>query len=95
MDFITKLPLLKEPLTGIFYDSIIVIVNQLTKFLYYILYREVIDAKELSYVFYRYIVSMHRLPSEILLDKGLIFVAKFWQVLMLYLGLNYQLLIAF
>ncbi|RFN44866.1 pol polyprotein, partial [Fusarium flagelliforme] len=52
MDFITKLPLLEEPLTGIFYDSIMVIVDRLTKFSYYLPYKEATDAEELSYVFY-------------------------------------------
>jgi len=31
LDFITKLPKLKEPLTGIDYDSVLVIINRLTK----------------------------------------------------------------
>ena len=52
MDFITKLLLLEEPSTGIFYNNIMVIVDQLTKFSYYLPYREAIDAEELSYVFY-------------------------------------------
>ena len=78
MDFITKLLLLEEPLTGIFYDSIMVIVNWLMKFSYYLPYRESMDTKELSYVFYWYIISMYGLLSEILLDRGLIFAAKFW-----------------
>ncbi len=56
MDFITKLPLLEEPLTGIFYDSIIVIVKRLIKFLIYIPYREDTDAKKMAYVFYNRIV---------------------------------------
>ncbi|RKK36831.1 Transposon Tf2-6 polyprotein, partial [Fusarium oxysporum f. sp. cepae] len=55
MDFITKLPLSEEPSTGIFYDSIMVIVDRLTKFSYYLPYREATDAEELSYVFYRHI----------------------------------------
>ena len=77
MDFITKLLLLEEPSTGIFYNNIMVIVDQLTKFSYYLPYREAIDAEELSYVFYRHIVSTHGLPSEILSDRGPTFAAKF------------------
>ena len=77
MDFITKLPLLEEPLTGIFYDSIMVIVDRLTKFLYYLPYRESTDVEELSYVFYRHIVSIYGLLNEILSDREPIFTAKF------------------
>jgi hypothetical protein len=38
MDYITKLPLLREPSTGIFYNSIIVIMDRLIKFSYYLPY---------------------------------------------------------
>ncbi|KAF5011367.1 hypothetical protein FDECE_2512 [Fusarium decemcellulare] len=95
MDFITKLPLSEEPSSGIFYDSIMVIVDRLTKFSYYIPYKESTDAEELSYVFYRYIVSTHGLPTEIISDRGPTFAAKFWQSLMNLLGLNHKLTTAF
>jgi hypothetical protein len=95
MDFITKLPLSEEPSTGIFYDSIMVIVDRLTKFSYYLPYRESTDAEELSYVFYRHIVSVHGLPTEILSDRGPTFAATFWQSLMARLGLNHRLTTAF
>jgi hypothetical protein len=77
MDHITKLPLSKEPSTGIFYNSIMVIMDRLTKFSYYLPYREAINAEELSYIFYRNIVSIHRLPLEILTDRGTTFALKF------------------
>jgi transposase InsO family protein len=95
MDFITKLLLSEEPLIGIYYNSIIVIVDRLIKFLYYLPYRESTDAEELSYIFYRNIVSIYRLPKEILSDRGPTFAAKFWQALMLHLGLNHRLTTAF
>jgi transposase InsO family protein len=95
MDFITKLPLSEEPSTGVFYDSIMVIVDRLTKFSYYLPYRESTDAEELSYVFYRNIVSIYGLPKEILSDRGPTFAAKFWQALMSHLGLNHRLTTAF
>ncbi|TQV89904.1 retrotransposon nucleocapsid protein [Cordyceps javanica] len=40
MDFIVKLPKSKEPMTGVSYDSILVIVDKLTKYAYYIPYME-------------------------------------------------------
>ncbi|RKK72672.1 hypothetical protein BFJ68_g18271, partial [Fusarium oxysporum] len=52
MDFITKLPLSEEPSTGIFYDSIMVIVDRLTKFSIYLPYREATDAETMAYIFY-------------------------------------------
>jgi hypothetical protein len=95
MDFITKLPLSEEPSTRIFYNNIIVIINQLTKFSYYLPYREATDAEELSYIFYRHIISIYRLPTEILSDKGPTFAATFWQSLMAQPELNHRLTTAF
>ena len=95
MDFITKLPLSEEPLTRIFYNNIIVIINQLIKFSYYLPYREVTNAEELSYVFYWYIISIYGLPIEILSDRGPIFTVTFWQSLIARLRLNHRLTTAF
>jgi hypothetical protein len=77
IDFITKLPLSEEPSTGIFYNSIMVIIDRLTKYLYYLPYREVTDTEELSYIFYRHIIADHGLPNEIISDRGPTFAAKF------------------
>ena len=51
LDFIVKLPLLKDPLTGVEYDSILVITDRLTKYGYFIPYLEASDAKALAYTF--------------------------------------------
>jgi hypothetical protein len=56
MDFITKLLLLKDPLTRIYYNSIIVIINRLIKFSIYLPYREVIDTEIIAYIFYNKVV---------------------------------------
>ena len=40
MDFITKLPLSKDTTTGLEYDSILTIVDRLTKWTYFLPYRE-------------------------------------------------------
>lgn len=95
MDFITKLPLSEDPATGTLYDSILVIVDRLTKFSYFIPYQESTDAEQFAYIFLRNIVSTHGLPSEILSDRGPPFASKFWQALMDYLGLNHRLSTAF
>jgi hypothetical protein len=56
MDFITKLPLLEDPLTRIFYNSIIVIINRLIKFSIYLPYREATDAEIIAYIFYNRVI---------------------------------------
>ncbi|KAM5344467.1 hypothetical protein ACJ41O_001495 [Fusarium nematophilum] len=95
MDFITKLPLSEEPATGNFYDSILVIVDRLTKFSYFIPYRESTNAEEFAYLFYYNIARTHGLPSEIISDRGPPFMSKFWQGLTGYLGINHKLSTAY
>ena len=51
LDFIVKLPLLKDPLMGVEYDSILIIIDRLTKYEYFILYLEVSNTKALAYTF--------------------------------------------
>ena len=56
MDFIIKLPVSKEPGTDQSYDSIFIVINRLTKYGYFILYRKDISAKNLAYLFNRHII---------------------------------------
>ena len=95
MDFITKLPLSEEPATGNFYDSILVIVDRLTKFSYFIPYRESTTAEEFAYLFYFHVAKIHGIPLEIITDRGPPFASKFWQSLTGYLGINHKLSTAY
>ncbi|KAM4063982.1 reverse transcriptase (RNA-dependent DNA polymerase) [Hirsutella rhossiliensis] len=94
-DHITKLPPSKEPMTNVKYDSIFVITDRLTKYGYFLPYKEASNAEELAYVFLRTIVSNHGLPNEIVSDRGSTFVAKFWQALMAQLGTKHKLSTAY
>jgi hypothetical protein len=40
LDFIVKLPLLKEVFTGVSYDLILIVINRLIKYAYFISYKE-------------------------------------------------------
>jgi hypothetical protein len=95
MDFITKLPLSEEPSTGIFYDSVLVVVDRLTKFCYYIPYQEATDAEQMAYILYDRIFRDHGVPTEILTDRGPTFASKFWQAFTALIGLNHRLSTAF
>ncbi|QLI66325.1 Transposon Tf2-12 polyprotein [Metarhizium brunneum] len=94
-DHITKLPMSKEPMTNVEYDSIFVVTDRLTKYGYFLPYREASNAEELAYVFLRTIASNHGLPEEIISDRGSTFTSKFWQALMAQLGTNHKLSTAY
>jgi hypothetical protein len=90
-DLIVKLPPSKEPVTGIKYDSILVIVERLTKYAYFIPYKESHTAEELAYAFERTIVCNHGLPDEVITDRGTTFASKFWSALMKQVGTKHKL----
>ena len=48
MDFIVKLPLFKDLLTRVEFDSILVIIERLTKYREFVLYLEASDVKALA-----------------------------------------------
>ena len=49
MDWIVKLPKSREPITNVEFDSIWVVVDRLTKYAYFVPYKEESSVVELSY----------------------------------------------
>jgi len=94
-DFVVKLPLSKDPTTGIEYDAILNIVDRLTKFAYMIPFKETWDAEQLAYVFLRIIVSIHGVPDEIISDRDKLFTSKFWTTLLALMGIKRKLSTSF
>jgi hypothetical protein len=86
MDFVVKLLLSKEPWIGHEYDSILVITDRLTKYVYMVLYNESSTAETLLQVFLRIIIANHGMPREIISDRDKLFTSKFWTTLMALLG---------
>ena len=94
-DFIVKLPVSEEPMTGVGYDAIWVIVERTTRYGYFIPYKESSNTKELAYAFNRVIVAQHGLPEEIITDRDKLFTSKFWTTLMNQMGAHHKLSTAF
>ena len=80
-DFIIKLLGFKEFIIGITYNSVLVIINRLTKYYYFILYKKSSTAKDLVYIFLRTIISQYRLFKKIILNRGILFTLNFWRSL--------------
>jgi hypothetical protein len=81
MDFITKLPRAREPHLVRDYDSILVVCDKLTKFSYFLPFREEYTAEDLAYIFFRNIFANHGMPEEIISDRDKLFTSKFWESL--------------
>ena len=77
MDFIIKLPLLKESITNVKYDLILVITDRLTKYTYFIPYLESSSVEDLTYIFIKYITENYGILKEIINNKDKLFISKF------------------
>ena len=89
VDFITKLPLAQG------YDSILVVVNRLTKMVYFIPTMEKMLAKGLARLFRNNVWKLHRLLESIILDRGPQFAVGLMWELNRILGIKSKLLMAF
>jgi hypothetical protein len=78
IDFIVKLPPLKDPLTGTVYDSILVMNNRLTKFARLIPYKEASNTEALAYAFMREVIVNHGTLNKIITDRGTTLTSQFW-----------------
>jgi hypothetical protein len=62
LDFVTKLSLFKKLITGVIYNFIIIVINRLTKYAYFIPYFENFLTENLAYIFYKYIMANYGFP---------------------------------
>ena len=90
MDFVTGLAI-SIYWKGESYDSILVIVDQLTKMVYYEPVKDTIDAPKLVEVILDVVVRHHGLPNSIVSERGPLFTSKFWSSLCYFLGIKWRL----
>ena len=64
-------------MTGVVYDSILVIIDRLTKYVYFILYKEASTIEELAYIFVKWIVANHGILDKIISDRDKLFTSNF------------------
>ena len=75
MDFIKKL------LSSSGFDTILIIVNQLTKQVIFIPAHDTITSMDLAHLFVLHMFSKHSVPSHVTSDRGLEFVSNFFRSL--------------
>ncbi len=94
MDFVTGLPV-STNWKGETYDLILVIVDQLTKMVYYEPVKVTINALALAEVIIEAVVQYHGLLDSIVNDQSLVFTSKFWSSLCYFLGIKCRLFTVF
>ena len=75
MDFIKKLP------SSSGFDTILVIVDRLSKQAIFIPTHDTITSAELAHLFVTYVFSKHGVPSHVMFDRGSEFVSHFFHSL--------------
>ena len=90
----TGLPLYSD-WKGDSYDSILVIVDRLTKIVHYKPVKVTINTLGLAEVILNVVIRHHGLSDSILTDRSPLFTAKFWSSLCYFLGIKQRLSTAF
>jgi len=88
-DFITDLPKSEGN------DTILVIINRLTKMSHFIPCSNDLDARQFANLFMKEIVRLHRLPQDIITDRGTLFTSDLWRKTTGRLGIEPTLSMAF
>ena len=73
------------------YNSILVIIDRLTKMVYYKLIKITINTPRLVKVIINVVVRHYALPNSIVIDRGLLFTSKFWLFFCYFFGIKRRL----
>ena len=68
-------------MTNVEYNSIWTITDLLTKYTYFIPYKEGLSAEQLAYMFQRIVITVHRMLEVVISDRRITYTLKFWQLL--------------
>lgn len=93
LDFITDLPLSKW--RGETYDSILVIVEPLTKYVIYLAVTKDTTSEDLAEILYETLVKYFTVPKHIVSDRAKIFTSAFWKTFCWHMGTKRKISTAF
>jgi hypothetical protein len=77
LDFIIKLLPSVKLIIKVVFDSILIVIDRLIKYGYFILYKESLLAEELVYTFNKYIIGNYEIPKKIINNKDKLFTLRF------------------
>ncbi len=95
LNFIVKLSKSRKRVIETTYDFILIITNRLIKYEYFLSYKKVTFAKDLTYTFLRMIVANHELSDKIISNRDKLFTSKFWKFLVNQLEIHHKLSTAY
>jgi hypothetical protein len=87
MDFVTGLPLSKNPAIGLAYDLILVIVDRFTKYALMIPFRRDYIAVQLAHVLKDRLIRDYSILKTIISNRDKLFTSNYWATLMAEIGI--------
>ena len=81
MDFITKLPPSIEGHSGVTYDTILVIVDKLTKYAHFVLCKGTLTAEQLRFLVLDRLIRYYGIPRKLISDRDKLFILAYWRTL--------------
>jgi len=95
MNFITKLPTSKNPAWGVKFNSILTIVDRLTKYTMFISFKKTTTASVLMYIILQELINNHELSKKFIINRNKLFTSKFWETLTAELEINHKMSTAY
>jgi len=95
MDFIVKLLSSSDHITEEVYDSILIIVDRLTKYTHFILYKETYTAEQLARIVIDRLICYYGIPSSFVTDRDKLFTSNYWKTLIASIGIRHKLSTSF
>ncbi len=95
MNFIIKLLKFKNPAWEVRFDSILIIVNRLMKYMMFISFRETVTASVLMYIILWELISNHELSKKFIINRDKLFMSKFWETLTAELRIKHKMLMTY
>ena len=77
MDFIIGLLKSKNLDNKVEYNRIIVIINKVTKYAYFLLYKKISKVKYIAFYFTSIVIAQHRALDKIIINRDIYFTSKF------------------
>jgi hypothetical protein len=77
LDFIIKLSPSVELIIEVVFDLILVVIDRLTKYGYFIPYKEILLAEKLAYAFNKHIIGNYGISKKIISDRDKLFTSRF------------------
>ena len=89
MNFMTDLPGSDE------YDTILVVIDSLTKMSHFISCKKDLDARHFTTLFMQHVVRLHGIPRDMITNRGSLFTSGLWKQITEKLGIERRLSTAF